>query len=239
MRRQRDRPRGSQAAAQQRPGVCRSNPPTPCSATPRARQDFLCGLRGRDFVMVCSDTSAVQSIVTMKQDEDKLVPVDSHRLFAISGEAGDRVNFSEYIIANVRLYALRNGSQLTTKAVANYTRSELATALRKVGAAARGWAGRLRVLLPGGEGGGSHGRGQAARLPGRYIDTLLLLQTANSLGCVQQPRRPNPLAEQLGLPLSCCSLLTTPTCSWRVTMRAAGRHSTGALWPGSRSCGAP
>ncbi|KAL4429629.1 hypothetical protein ABPG77_008678 [Micractinium sp. CCAP 211/92] len=93
--------------------------------------DFLCGLRGRDFVMVCSDTSAVQSIVTMKQDEDKLVPVDSHRLFAISGEAGDRVNFSEYIIANVRLYALRNGTQLTTKAVANYTRSELATALRK------------------------------------------------------------------------------------------------------------
>lgn len=36
------------------------------------------------------------------QDEDKLVPVDSHKLFAISGEAGDRVNFSEYIIANVR-----------------------------------------------------------------------------------------------------------------------------------------
>jgi 20S proteasome subunit beta 4 len=95
-------------------------------------QDFLCGIRGKDFVMVCSDTSAVQSVVTMKQDEDKLVPVDSHRLFAISGEAGDRVNFSEYIIANVRLYALRNDSTLSTKAIANYTRSELATALRKV-----------------------------------------------------------------------------------------------------------
>lgn len=96
-------------------------------------QDFLCGIRGKNFVMVCSDTTAVQSIVTMKQDEDKLVPVDSHKLFAISGEAGDRVNFSEYIIANVRLYSLRNGSQLSTKAVANFTRSELATALRKVG----------------------------------------------------------------------------------------------------------
>lgn len=33
----------------------------------------------------------------------------------------------------VRLYALRNGTGLSTKAVANYTRSELATALRKVG----------------------------------------------------------------------------------------------------------
>lgn len=82
--------------------------------------------------MVCSDTRAVQSIVTMKQDEDKLVPIDDHKLFAISGEAGDRVNFSEYIIANVRLYALRNGTRLNTKAVANFTRGELATALRKV-----------------------------------------------------------------------------------------------------------
>lgn len=81
--------------------------------------------------MVCSDTTAVQSIVTMKLDEDKLVPIDDHKLFAISGEAGDRVNFSEYIIANVRLYALRNDVSLSTKAVANYTRSELATALRK------------------------------------------------------------------------------------------------------------
>lgn len=93
--------------------------------------DFLAGIRGKDFVLVCSDTSAVQSIVTMKQDEDKLVPVDSHRLFAISGEAGDRVQFSEYLIANVRLYALRNGMPLSTSAVANFTRGELATALRK------------------------------------------------------------------------------------------------------------
>jgi 20S proteasome subunit beta 4 len=83
--------------------------------------------------MLCSDTSAVQSIVTMKLDEDKLVRIDDHKLFAISGEAGDRVNFSEYIIANAQLYALRNGMKLSTKAIANFTRSELATALRKVG----------------------------------------------------------------------------------------------------------
>jgi len=34
---------------------------------PAGPQDFLCGIRGKDFVLVCSDTSAVQSIVTMKQ----------------------------------------------------------------------------------------------------------------------------------------------------------------------------
>lgn len=62
------------------------------------------------------------------------MPIDSHKVFCISGEAGDRVNFSEYVIANVKLYALRNGTQLSTKSVAHFTRGELATALRKVGA---------------------------------------------------------------------------------------------------------
>ena len=42
------------------------------------------------------------------------------------------MQFSEYIIANVRLYALRNDFPLSTPAVANFTRGELATALRKV-----------------------------------------------------------------------------------------------------------
>lgn len=94
--------------------------------------DFHIGIKGKDFVMVCADTSAVHSVLTIKQDEDKIVPIDSHKVFCIAGEAGDRVNFSEYIIANVKLYALRNATELSTKAVANYTRGELATALRKV-----------------------------------------------------------------------------------------------------------
>lgn len=154
-----------------------ARPPLPCSLP---AQDFLCGLRGRDFVMVCSDTSAVQSIVTMKQDEDKLVPVDSHRLFAISGEAGDRVNFSEYIIANVRLYALRNGTQLTTKAVANYTRSELATALRKVRGVAGGQGRSMH--LQGSERGGR----KCGGLTGRRLDPGIAQPTAAGTWAVQQ-----------------------------------------------------
>ncbi len=91
------------------------------------------GIKGKDFVMLCSDTSAVHSIITIKHDEDKIVPIDSHKVFCVAGEAGDRVNFTEYVIANIKLYALRNSTGLSTKAVANYTRGELATALRKVG----------------------------------------------------------------------------------------------------------
>lgn len=90
---------------------------------------------GKDFVMVCSDTSAVHSIITIKQDEDKILPVDSHKVFCVAGEAGDRVQFSDYVIANVKLYALRNATELSTKSVANYARTELANALRRVGGA--------------------------------------------------------------------------------------------------------
>jgi 20S proteasome alpha/beta subunit len=97
--------------------------------------DFFVGIKGKDFVMVCSDTSASHSIISIKQDEDKIVPIDDHKVFCIAGEAGDRVNFSEYVIANVKLYALRNGTELNTKSVANYTRGELATALRSVSSA--------------------------------------------------------------------------------------------------------
>lgn len=90
------------------------------------------GLKGKDFVMICGDTTATASqIIKIKHDEDKIITVDSHKLMAVAGKPGDRVQFSEYITANTRLYALRNGIGLSTKAVANFTRGELATSLRK------------------------------------------------------------------------------------------------------------
>lgn len=94
--------------------------------------DYLMGLKGKDFVMVCSDTTAVQQIITIKHDEDKIVPIDENMMMALSGSPADRVQFSEFILANVKLYALRNETKLSTAAVANFTRGELATALRKV-----------------------------------------------------------------------------------------------------------
>ena len=43
------------------------------------------GIKGRDFVMVCSDTCAAQQIITIKHDEDKLVPIDAYKLMALAG----------------------------------------------------------------------------------------------------------------------------------------------------------
>ncbi|XP_022930296.1 proteasome subunit beta type-2-A [Cucurbita moschata] len=89
------------------------------------------GLVGNGFAIVAADSSAVHSILVHKSDEDKIMVLDSHKLVAASGEPGDRVHFTEYIQKNVSLYQFRNGIPLTTAAAANFTRGELATALRK------------------------------------------------------------------------------------------------------------
>ncbi|KAL6124586.1 PREDICTED: proteasome subunit beta type-2-A [Fragaria vesca subsp. vesca] len=93
--------------------------------------ESIFGLVGNDFAIVAADTSAVHSILVHKSNEDKIMVLDSHKLIAASGEPGDRVQFTEYIQKNVSLYQFRNGIPLTTSAAANFTRGELATALRK------------------------------------------------------------------------------------------------------------
>ncbi|PIK46879.1 putative proteasome subunit beta type-2 [Apostichopus japonicus] len=46
------------------------------------------------------------------------------------GEAGDTVQFAEYIQKNMQLYKIRNGYELSPKAAANFTRKNLADFLR-------------------------------------------------------------------------------------------------------------
>lgn len=94
--------------------------------------DFFVGIGVKDFTMLCCDSAAVHSIITIKNDEEKLVTVDSNKLFAIAGESGDRVHFTDFVKANVKLYALRNGQNLSTHAVAHFTRQEVAKAARQV-----------------------------------------------------------------------------------------------------------
>ena len=55
-----------------------------------AAMDCLFGLVGKDFVLIGADTSAVQSIVLQKTDEDKIMVLDSHKLLGTSGATGDR-----------------------------------------------------------------------------------------------------------------------------------------------------
>lgn len=66
----------------------------------------------------------------LKATDDKTRQLNKHTLMAFSGEAGDTVQFAEYIQANVQLYSMRNNMELSPAATANFVRGELAGALR-------------------------------------------------------------------------------------------------------------
>lgn len=94
--------------------------------------DSLIAISGRDFVLMASDVTSARSIVVMKEDMDKIMELDEHKLLGFAGEPGDCTAFTEYIQKNVHLFALRSGITLDTHAVGNFTRNELAVALRYV-----------------------------------------------------------------------------------------------------------
>ncbi|RMJ28060.1 hypothetical protein PHISP_01088 [Aspergillus sp. HF37] len=66
----------------------------------------------------------------IKTEDDKTRQLSKHTLMAFSGEAGDTVQFAEYIQANVQLYAMRNDTELGPHAVSSFVRGELARSLR-------------------------------------------------------------------------------------------------------------
>uniref|UniRef100_A0ABI7ZN05 Proteasome subunit beta n=1 Tax=Felis catus TaxID=9685 RepID=A0ABI7ZN05_FELCA len=92
--------------------------------------EYLIGIQGPDYVLVASDQVAASSIVQMKDDHDKMFKMSEKILLLCVGEAGDTVQFAEYIQKNVQLYKMRNGYELSPTAAANFTRRNLADCLR-------------------------------------------------------------------------------------------------------------
>lgn len=92
--------------------------------------EALIGIQGRDFVLLAADVVVARSIVVMKSGEDKTRDLNAHTVMAFSGEAGDTINFAEYIQGNCQLYGIRNDLEMSARAAAHFTRNELATSLR-------------------------------------------------------------------------------------------------------------
>jgi len=92
--------------------------------------DCVIGIAGGDYVILAADATAAFSIILMKQNEDKILKVDSNKLLAGCGDNGDRVQFTEYIQKNLNLYRFKNDRPLSTHGAAHFLRHELATALR-------------------------------------------------------------------------------------------------------------
>ncbi|KAK5164091.1 Proteasome subunit beta type-4 [Saxophila tyrrhenica] len=66
----------------------------------------------------------------LKANEDKTRQLNKHTLMAYVGEAGDTIQFAEYIQANIQLYSMRNSTDLTPSETSSFVRTELARSLR-------------------------------------------------------------------------------------------------------------
>jgi len=87
-------------------------------------------LTGKGYVLVASDQNAARSIIRMKADEDKIKVLGSHLIMAYSGEAGDTVQFAEYVERNLRLQQMRNNHPIRPSAATSWIRRSLADSLR-------------------------------------------------------------------------------------------------------------
>jgi 20S proteasome subunit beta 4 len=84
------------------------------------------------IVILAADQSNARSIITYQSNLDKIKSLTSHSAMGVAGPNCDLVNFTEYIAKNLALYEFsHDGLKLSTKAQANFCRSELAAALRK------------------------------------------------------------------------------------------------------------
>ena len=96
----------------------------------QALREVLLGITGRDFVLVAASKAAMRGATILKASDDKTRTLNRQNLLAFSGEAGDTIQFTEFIQANIALYSMRNETDLGPSAVASFVRGELARSLR-------------------------------------------------------------------------------------------------------------
>jgi 20S proteasome subunit beta 4 len=79
---------------------------------------------------VHSDDSAKFKNISSISDETKIHKISDNLLIGAVGDAGDTIQFVEYISKNILLYKMRNGYELSPKSAAYFTRKNLADYLR-------------------------------------------------------------------------------------------------------------
>merc|ERR1712125_7221 len=80
---------------------------------------------------MAADKSRARSIVVMANEEDKIMHLEKNKLLGASGKPGDCSQFCDFIQKNLNLHHYRTDVPLSTHAAANFTRNQLAIALRK------------------------------------------------------------------------------------------------------------
>lgn len=77
-----------------------------------------------------SNKATVRGVTVLNQTDDKSRTLNRHNLLLFAGEAGDTIQFAEFIQANVQLYGMKYDTELNSDAVAAFTRREMASNLR-------------------------------------------------------------------------------------------------------------
>merc|ERR1712166_1452523 len=95
------------------------------------KMEFVFGIVGKDFTLLCSDGNAARSIICYQQNHDRIIELNKHNALAMSGDPGDVEQFSEFVKANCQLYSMRHNYENTPEEAACYTRRQLAVAIRK------------------------------------------------------------------------------------------------------------
>lgn len=92
--------------------------------------DILLGIKVKDSVILATSKAAARGISVLKADDDKTRELTPHTVMGFTGEAGDTVQFAEYIQANMKLYSTRENHDLSVGSTASFVRLELAKSLR-------------------------------------------------------------------------------------------------------------
>ncbi|KAF3926427.1 hypothetical protein AA313_de0205682 [Arthrobotrys entomopaga] len=124
----RDLPKEPQRDDQHHPPQHLLATPTPMAT--RLHGKYMYGIRGKDFVLIATSKAFLHGITVVKSTDDKTRALNDHTLLAFSGEAGDTIQFAEFIQANTQLYTMRHSSDLPVSSVASFVRTELASSLR-------------------------------------------------------------------------------------------------------------
>mmetsp|Transcript_14684 Transcript_14684/g.30304 ORF Transcript_14684/g.30304 Transcript_14684/m.30304 type:complete len:204 (-) Transcript_14684:186-797(-) len=94
--------------------------------------DTVLGVEYNGGVLLAADQSNARSILLYQTNLDKIAELTPHSAMGVSGPQCDSSNFTQYISKNLQLYKItHNQVDLSMHAQANFTRNELATALRK------------------------------------------------------------------------------------------------------------
>jgi 20S proteasome subunit beta 4 len=93
--------------------------------------ECLIGIKCDSFTLIAHDNTAGRSVLVMKQNQDKVFHLGDHISMVLCGESGDTVYFGEFIQKNLAYYRIKHGYSLSPKAVASFTRNEMAKRLRQ------------------------------------------------------------------------------------------------------------